>query len=149
MFGAVNTVVINVGRLLEVRIGAGYAGASEVADLFAEMARLIHRLPDSVRAVAVTDWRACRLMSSEAAEAIVTHLVRNNPHIERSAGLASTDSPSAHLQFSRVIRETGNPDRRLFTDARMLEQWLGEVLSADERRRLSAFLERSEEALHP
>jgi hypothetical protein len=145
MIGAVNTVVINVGRLLEVRIGAGYGGVTEVAELFADMARQIHRVPDSVRVVAATDWRACRLMSSDTADAIVANLVRNNVRIERSAGLASSDSPSAFLQFSRVIREGGNPERRLFTDPRSMISWLGEVLTADERRRLTEFLDRPED----
>lgn len=40
----------------------------------------------------------------------------------------------------RLVKETGLPQRRMFTDVEGLQDWLGEVLDDAERARLSEFL---------
>jgi len=58
----------------------------------------------------------------------------------RSAVLVSQDSPTAVLQFSRLVRESRNESRRVFFDPKELTRWLGEVLTNAEKVRLVEFL---------
>ncbi|MGA2450799.1 MAG: hypothetical protein ABTD50_19205 [Polyangiaceae bacterium] len=138
-----NTAIVNVGRLLEVRISLGFRSAAYVANHFADIDAELERNHRSDRIVIAADWRFCHVMSTDAGEALVASLTRHNPRIERSAIVASANSPSAMLQFARLIRESGNPRRRLFTDAGEMASWLGEVLAPDERQRLAQFLDES------
>jgi hypothetical protein len=126
--------------LLEIRADAGYRTAAEVDLLFDEIDREVARLPKEVRHVTVVDWRRCPLMAPEAAGRIAARIAGMNAGTERSAALASADAPVAVLQFLRVIREAGLPDRKLFFDASEMQQWLAEVLTPTEAARLSDFL---------
>jgi hypothetical protein len=144
-----NTAFIQVGRLLEIRISVGFRSAAYVTDHFADIDAELKRIPPSERIVIAADWRFCRVMSADAGEVLVSNLTHNNPRVERSAIMASPDSPSAVLQFTRLVRESANPDRRLFTDTDEMASWLGEVLAADERRRLAEFLAESVDGFGP
>jgi hypothetical protein len=135
-----NTARMQVGRLLEIRADAGYRTRAEVDALFDMMEREIGRLPPTQRHVTVVDWRRCPVMSPEAAERIAQRISATNATTERSAALAKSDAPVAVLQFVRVIREAGLPDRKLFFEERELIAWLEEVLSEAEARRLREFL---------
>ena len=64
----------------------------------------------------------------------------NNPHFERSAALGSKQSPLTMLQFLRLVRDSGNKERRLFDDVTELCAWLDDILSPAERARLREFL---------
>jgi len=130
-----------VGCLLEIRADAGYPSESEVDLLFRDIDRAVAGLLPLRRVTAVVDWRRCRVMSPGAAERMVQRVAATNSRTVRSAALARPDAPSAVLQFLRVIREAGMPDRRLFHDAEELVAWLGEVLSEPEVKRLRAFLD--------
>jgi hypothetical protein len=99
------------------------------------------RLPPGRRQVVAADWRACSLMSEEAAERALFRLKQTNLNMERAAALATAGSPVAVLQFLRLCRGsdvTGN--RRLFTDPQEMSDWLGAVLTDVERHRLRTFL---------
>jgi hypothetical protein len=137
---AANTARVRVGRLLEIRTDAGHRSAADVDALFDEIHRELSRLPATQKHVTVVDWRHCPLMSPEAAARITHHISMVNARTERSAALARDDAPTAVLQFVRVIREAGLPDRKLFFDEQDLAAWLGEVLTPAERERLRAFL---------
>jgi hypothetical protein len=139
-----NTATIRVGRLLEVRIDAGYRTTSEVDDLFDRIGAEIAKRPLE-RYVAVVDWRRCPVMSPVAAERVVQRIALTNSRTERSAALASQSSPVAVLQFVRVIRSAHLPDRKLFFDADEVANWLARVLSPAETRRVREFLGESPE----
>jgi len=136
----VNRCANHVGRLVEIRADAGYRTAEDVDAMFAQIGRVMAKLPSDVRAVIVTDWRRCPVMSVAASERIVPMITRTNPHVERSGAIASRDSPIAVLQFTRIIVESKNPSRRLFYETDTLSEWLGEVLTPAENARLRAFL---------
>jgi hypothetical protein len=136
----VNTARLSVGRLLEVRADAGYRSAGDVDALFDTIDRELATLPPDTPHVAVVDWRRCPLMSPEAAQRIAVRIAAVNARTERSAALATKDASVAVLQFLRVIREAGLPDRKLFFDQAELIDWLREVLSPTETQRLRAFL---------
>jgi hypothetical protein len=135
-----NTATIRTGRLLEIRIDAGYRTADDVDRVFDAIEREVGKLPPATRTAAVADWRHCPVMSTEASARLLERLVRLSPRTERSSALVSTDSPTAVLQFARLIREAGHPDRRMFHDADELYEWLKEILTPAEAARLRLFL---------
>src|SRR6185503_5094672 len=63
-----NTYRIVVGRLLEVRIGGSLRTAADVDAWFDGVRAALAQLPAGKRQVVAADWRACPLMSEEAAE---------------------------------------------------------------------------------
>ena len=136
---ASNTAKINVGRLLEVRVDAGYRTEGDVDDLFDAITAEV-RLAGVAKAIAAVDWRNCPFMAPAAAVRLTEQMMAANIRTERSAALALPDSPMVVLQFLRVIREAKMTDRKLFLAPLPLVQWLGEVLTADESLRLQAFL---------
>jgi hypothetical protein len=138
-----NTAKIHVGRLLEIRVDAGYRTVDDVDRLFDEIAKAIGKLGKTARLVTVADWRQCPVMSPAASERLAYQIGQSNSRTERSSALASRSAPVAVLQFVRVIREARLPDRKLFFDADELAVWLEEVLTPPEARRLREFLQRS------
>lgn len=134
-----NTAAVRVGRLLEIR-ALSYKSAADVTALFKTIAVEMARVPIGVQLVAVTDWRHCPVMSSDAAEEALVAMTKNNPRVLRSGALASHESPIAVLQFLRLVRESRHESRRLFFDEDELTRWLGEVLTDAEKARLTEFL---------
>jgi hypothetical protein len=135
----VNTAVIRVGRLLEIR-ALGYRSKADVALLFKAIGSQIQAIPASTQIVIVTDWRYCPIMSEDAAEQILASMSKNNPRVLRSGALASRNAPIAVLQFLRLVRQSKHESRRLFFAEDALTSWLGEVLTDAERIRLAEFL---------
>jgi hypothetical protein len=135
-----NTADIRVGRLLEVRIAAGYRTVEDVDRLFDMLEAAVGRLPPGQRHVTVADWTRCLVMTPMAARRLGERMAGVNASTERSAVLAVPDMPTAVVQFLRVIREAALPDRRLFFSATELAGWLGEILTPAESARLREFL---------
>jgi hypothetical protein len=136
----VNTVAIVQGRLLEIRADAGYRSAQDAEQVTRAIQRESVKVPLNVRAVIVVDWRRCPVMSDDASARLVEHMRSNNARVERSAALASQKSSIAVLQFLRMLRESAHPDRRLFFEPEPLIEWLAEVLTPEELKRLGDFL---------
>jgi hypothetical protein len=114
----------------------------DVDALFNAIVLVFGKLPPSKQVVVVTDWRFCPMMSSDASDRLLQRMTGNNPRTERSAALASRQSPVAVLQFLRLVRESGHPSRKMFfdPDASGLVDWLGQVLTSEETARLRQFL---------
>jgi hypothetical protein len=142
---SVNSAAIHAGRLLEVRADAGYRTVSDVDALFDTIDEELAKVPPSLRVVIVADWRACPVMNPRTSERLLERIKAMNPRIERSVALATPGSPTAVMQFMRVIREANLPHRKVFLNAGEAIQFLDEVLSPSEARRLRAFLDRSGE----
>src|SRR4051812_16193298 len=136
---ASNTAQIRVGRLLEVRIAAGYPTPEDVDQLFDALASEVGKLPSGQRHVTVADWTHCPVMTPTAAARLRERMAGTNSLTERSAVLAVTDLPIAVTQFLRIIREAALPDRRLFFSSTELISWLGELLNPAETERLRQF----------
>ena len=135
-----NTAQIQVGRLLEIRAGAGYRSVDEVRDLFHRIGQAVAKLPPGSKHVTVVDWRKCPIMEPAAAEFLVKQMTSVNPGTLRSAAIARQDAPLHVLQFVRVIRDAGFSDRTLFFAEAELCTWLAEVLTPAEQTRLREFL---------
>jgi hypothetical protein len=135
-----NTAAIRGGRLLEIRADRGYRNAADVDQAFDDLDREVGRLAKAEQHVTVVDCRRCAVMSPSAAARFGERIVLTNGRTHRSAALALQDSPVAVLQFLRVIREAGLPDRKLFFEAKEMIDWLSSVLTKAECRRLATFL---------
>jgi hypothetical protein len=135
-----NSARIVVGRLLEVRLAAGYRNAAEVDALWDLIGRELAKLPPGQRHVTVADWRPCPVMAPEAAKRIAERMALNNARTERASALARQDAPVAVMQFLRVIRDANFPNRKLFFEVDEMTSWVGEVLTPDERQRMHDFL---------
>jgi hypothetical protein len=135
-----NTAERRVGRLVEVRSRAGYRTAADVDDLVAAYYAAVGTLPPEQHYVTVVDQRHCPIMAPDAASYLSQRMTEANPRTIRSAALAPLDSPIVMLQFSRVVRDTGYADRRMFSDEGAVLVWLSQVLEPEERERLGEFL---------
>ncbi len=136
-----NTVAIRVGRLMEIRVDAGYRNDEEVDQVFAAIATEIRaRAPAAQSLITVADWRRCPLLEERAAARLSERMAGNNPLMVRSAALVSPSSPTAVLQFARLIRESNSDNRRMFTHVPPLVAWLSDLLTPAELERLRAFL---------
>jgi hypothetical protein len=136
-----NTAAITVGRLLEVRTGAGFRTVGDVDASFDTADTAIARLPPQVRVVAVIDWRFSALMGSDTSERVRERAMLLNLRTERSAALVTSTAATKALQLARIARESLFPERRVFDQSHELVLWLDEVLTAPERTRLRAFLD--------
>ena len=135
-----NIYRVVVGRLVEVRLDSSVRTVDDVNEWFAGWAAAAARRPPGSLAVVAADWRSCPLLSVDAAEAARKRLAGTNPHVERSAALASADSAVTVLQFLRLCRDSGHKDRRMFKEPQAMIGWLGEVLSPPECQRLAEFI---------
>jgi hypothetical protein len=134
-----NSFEIHVGRLVEIRV-YGYESAADVQAMMELASRRKTALPPGTLAVTVADWRQCALLSPGTAEEVSRMFLGANAGTLRSALLYSDHSPTAVMQFLRLIRDAKNENRRMFSDPRQLAAWLGEVLTPSETYRLRAFL---------
>jgi hypothetical protein len=130
-------VEMRVGRLLEVRAYLPIR-VEEIPKLVKTLAAIYERAPRLV--VAILDARAYGIEPPETVKFFVEAIKRDNPRIERSAFLIDQGQNLVGLQLDRVIREAGNPNRRLFRDVATATAFLSPSLNEEERARLDAFL---------
>ncbi len=135
-----NTFEVRVGKLVEIRIAKGYGTLEEVEQMRQLVRRTLSTLPADFRHVTIADWRQCKLMPPRVAEQMLNMWMSANPTTVRSALLYSEESPTAVMQFLRLIRDSDHPNRRMFSDPNELAAWLDEVLTAAESARLRQFL---------
>jgi hypothetical protein len=139
-----NTCKIHAGRLLEIRVRAGYRTVSDVDDMISMIAAELARVPEPTRILIAADWRQCRVLTQDVAERAVQMLTRGNPRVERSAILHEPGQATSVLQVMRIVREAELQNRRVFTDPSEMRAWLAEVTQPDELERLDSLL-RSED----
>ncbi|HZU83851.1 MAG TPA: hypothetical protein VE987_13080 [Polyangiaceae bacterium] len=136
----VNHAAIRVGRLIEVGVRVGYRTAADVDVVFDEIAREIAKHPVGQKFVTCADWRYCAVMNAQTCEQLRKRLTLVNARVERSVAVARPDSPTAVMQFMRLIREAQSPSRKVFFDPEEAIDWLAEVLTPAETARLRTFL---------
>jgi hypothetical protein len=130
-------VEMRVGRLLEVRAYLPIR-VEEIPKLVKTLAAIYERAPRLV--VAILDARAYGVEPPETVKFFIEAIKRDNPRIERSAFLIEQGQNLLGLQLDRVIREAGNPNRRLFRDVPAATAFLSPSLNEEERTRLDTFL---------
>jgi hypothetical protein len=135
-----NSCRVVVGRLMEIRVAAGYRTVDDVDAMIAMITAAFERLPVPTQVVIAADWRQCPIFAADVADRALKMLKDFNDRIERSAILHRLDAPSSVLQIMRLIRETGFEHRRVFTDAGAVKRFLGEKLDLAEQAQLDTFL---------
>lgn len=124
------------GRLVEVRVKPPLT-LDEVHRFVEEHKATVSRIPD--RYVGVVDLHRADVFPAEIAAALIQLLSRMADQVERTAFLIGESAVFA-LQIERVIRNAASPNRKSFREAGPLKEWLGEVLTENERHRLDAFV---------
>jgi hypothetical protein len=104
----------------------------------ARFREVVSALPGHV--IICGDYRRVRVFAPDVAERFSGMLTAANPRVERSAILLTPDQATAGLQIERTVKQAANPGRRTFRVAEELQAWLGEILDADEKKRLHEFL---------
>jgi hypothetical protein len=138
---ASNTCEINVGRLMEIRVGGGYHSVRDIERMIAMMQGHFGKLAPGERCVIVADWRDVTVMSPETSVRAREMLSRANPRVVRASILTLAERSLANLQVVRLVREADSEQRRHFTNAVEQHRWLSEVLTEAEQARLAEFLE--------
>ena len=131
------------GRLLEIRVAAGYRTVADVDDMIGMIAKNVATLSTDEGYAIAADWRAVHVMSPDTAARAREMMAATNPRVTRSAVLTLPENPTTNLQAVRIIREAENPNRRHFTSTTEMHAWLSEVLTPEESRRLKTFLRSS------
>jgi 3-oxoacyl-ACP reductase-like protein len=137
---ASNTCEFKVGRLMEIRVAAGYRSVADVDAMIRMIGERVSGLAPEAKYVIAADWRNVTVMSPETATRVRAMLSKSNARAERSSILTLAVQSTANLQVQRLVREAENDNRRHFVSARGQHDWLSQVLTAEESVRLSAFL---------
>ena len=135
-----NTCGINVGRLLEIRVLAGYRTPQDVDRLFSAISAEHAKLKEPQRVVTVTDWRFCPPISDEISNYLLEKITATNHRTQASAAIVSRESPGAVLQFLRLVRASKHPGRKLFFEVPAMLSWLHPFLTGAEFKRLHTFV---------
>jgi precorrin isomerase len=135
-----NTCRVTVGRLMEIRILAGFATEADIDAQIERVKAAMTRVPVGERVVIAADWRQVPIMPAPVAARAHALLTTTSDRIERSGILAMPDSPTALMQFFRLVRESQHPSRTVVTSVDQLVSWLRPLLTAPELTRLNAFL---------
>lgn len=125
---------------MEIRILAGFLSEADIDAQIARVKSTMAALPADTRVVVVADWRHLPVMSERVAVRAAALLTTTSDRIERSGILAAADSPTALMQFFRLVRESEHPSRKVATSIPELEEWLLPLLTPSEIKRLVEFL---------
>jgi hypothetical protein len=135
-----NTCEFVKGRLLEIRVAAGYRSVADIDEMIGMIRENASKLKPEEKFAIAADWRAVHLMPPDVAARAREMLASANPRVTRSSILTLPESPTTNLQVIRLIREAENPSRRHFTSPKEQHAWLSAVLSREESARLATFL---------
>jgi len=126
-----------VGRLIEVR----RTWPVEPSDFDeAAIAHWLQLVQSVERPVVCIDLRQASVLPPKLADNLSLLMGRSKGRYERVANIFAPSNPTLFMQLERIAREIADPTRRVFTDVHAAIQWLDEVLTAEERTRLRAFL---------
>jgi hypothetical protein len=91
-------------------------------------------------AVFLVDLRTPMIFSQTVATAVIQLMTKANRVRKKTAILLAPDHAVFGMQFSRLVREVGDPMRQTFTDAEEMLTWLADALNDAERKRAKTFV---------
>jgi hypothetical protein len=134
------TIERHVGRLVEVRqIATVPLSLEEIIAFRDTLLGVVRAATEPV--VFCYDLRQAALFAPPAAEEVSAMMREINPSLDRSAIVVPTERATFALQMERLVRAGGVASRRTFRSAKRAADWLGEVLSDEEKARLRVFLD--------
>ena len=92
------------------------------------------------RVIVFGDYTRARLVDPHVRQLLTSFFNAGNPDVERSGILVTAESSLIFEQFASIIRGSMHPSRRIFKDPHLLEEWLGEVMTDEERASLKLVL---------
>jgi len=125
---------------MEIRILTGFVSEADIDAQIMRVKSAMATVPADTRVVVAADWRRVPVMSERVAARAVNLLTTTSDRIERSGILAMPDSPTALMQFFRIVRESEHPSRKVVTSIEDLEDWILPLLTPSEIKRLVEFL---------
>ena len=135
-----NSCGIYVGRLLEIRILAGYRTSREVDELYEEIRAELTKIKEAQRVVIISDWRFCPPLSDEISKLLRERAAASHPRAQAAAAIVLKDSPADVVQTLQLIQENTSPTMRLFFEVPELLSWVHPFLTGAEFRRLRTFV---------
>jgi len=130
------TLESRVGRLFEIRVQPPLS-LDELRSFHPQITRIHARVVGQL--VGCTDLRNARVFNLDVADKLMSIIRTDGPGIERNVFLVG-ESAVFSMQIARVIRAAGIPSRKAFLDPEEGVNWLAEVLSPVELRRLREFV---------
>ncbi|QDG51305.1 hypothetical protein FIV42_11300 [Persicimonas caeni] len=124
-----------VGRLITVTLASPIT-IDEVTAFQQELKQTIVKLGQKV--VIAGDLRQLEIVPPDVGEALVGLMKSDNPHLERSGHLIS-NSVMSGMQVGRLLEQANSDARKAFKTPKEVSDFLGEVLSADEKAALDKF----------
>lgn len=121
---------VRAGRIVEVRVGR-LVHLTDVESLNASVFAAVERA--GAGAVICADHREATPLTGEVANVWAQAMRKANQTIVRAALLLDPSNTMYNLQLERVVHCAGNKDRRLFSDAEELCDWLDSALTETER----------------
>jgi anti-anti-sigma regulatory factor len=112
----------NENEILIVRI-SGVVDQDDASALASKVHSWLDEAPGGARML--VDASGLQIYSPEGADLLLGFMKKANPKLERAAFIAPT-SGTAALQLTRLIREAGGNNRRVFADPEEARRWLKE-----------------------
>ncbi len=125
-----------VGQLVEMRVYR-LASTEEVQKFSDAIVKAGGQTPNGIFLV---DLRTPVVFSQTVATAVIKLMTRANRVRKKTAILLAPDHAVFGMQFSRLVREVGDPNRQTFTEAEELVTWLSDVLTDAEKKRAKTFI---------
>jgi hypothetical protein len=132
------SVANHTGLLLEIRIASPFSMEDAMA-VFKQIYRAMSK--ERGKSKVIADLRGLRVVDPAIIDLVTGMMKQDNPFVERNAFLLPDSGALLAIQTERLIKQVGSEARRNFRERHEAEHWLGEVLTAPEQARLSAFLD--------
>jgi hypothetical protein len=120
---------MNSKRLVEVRLASPLTKSD--IERMTELVRL-NVIAAPAKVVVCGEVTGLAMLQPEWEDVILKAFLRDNPKVERAAFLVSGRGSPFGMQLMRLVRSAGNPQRRVFDDARELVEYVTPALNADE-----------------
>lgn len=130
------TVEKVVGRLIEIRVNR-LDSTDEVKRFSEAIQAMGAATPDAIMLV---DLRAPYVFPPPVANAVIALMTRANKVRRKTAILLAGEHAVFSLQFGRLVKQVGDPNRRTFTDPKSLLEWIGDTVTEAEGRRAKEFI---------
>jgi hypothetical protein len=131
------TAQMRVGRLGEVRFAPPFAPGE--TDALAQSIRGLFTALGPRLIIFCCDLRPVQVFPPDVSDRLIEIMRSDNPKVERN-GILIGESSVVGLQLERMVRDAGNPGRRVFRKLPQLLTWLGDVLTPAELQRVRDFL---------
>lgn len=134
-----------VGRVIEARVWA--LDDVDAANRYsAALAGVVSALPGATTAILCADHRFAALYPQPVTDRLLELFRQMNDRLERVAILAHPRQATFYMQLSRLVRQAGKEERRVFRETEDAIEHIAPVLSAAEVDRARTFLESGLEA---